>query len=1083
MTILLALITKPFAQAFVANVETVYGGRISAMASGSLSLPDSFRVVVATESANSIFYADGKFSLLGATNIGKFTVLPAANSTAGYGSNIQQIAYHPQSKLIFFVANGNIYSASTSAASATTIISTGNVVAILIESNKLYYMTRTGADNTYYIGNLDASGIYTASSNATITGQSYTKLVAGKNNQLYTFREGTDPQLATFSGTFSTSVTLTSVTTDAQVSLVNTIYWSAAGIYTDGTIFVGGSDNNGKKIANATSLGTAYTIINTGIVGTHGPNIDFYTGLFGNYHVYFASIYSNNKGTIGSWNNFGNTSFETHPNDGTVHAVANVIAGGAVMMTTDQGLGLTKNSGSVITEINNGIEAVQVNDFDMNATKTHGWLASKAGVRLVSNYNTSSQNWSNAMFPNRDGSPYYSAEMIGNNTDQAYVGNVRLYKTTNSGTTWTRVFTAENAPYNFNSSAVVEAIEVSKDNNNIVMAGYSQEGTNSGGCFYSLDGGVSWSQLLIKATSTGQDIDVNDIVFTKESGKIVAYIGVEYTTTHNGVYRAEFDGTSTWTLSQNTTLANSGDGISLPFNVKDLDASPTGDTLIFVGTSGTAGSGNGFFKIISSDNKWYKINVNSSSLSLTNINAGAIGLDTLFLSQDNKIAYAKITKATMTLHDYSTLPVGTQSTCLYYDALVGGGSTGFYAFRGNNPLPTVAISPVANVALCSGSSALLSTNTTGSGLSYKWYKDGTEITGATASSYAVTQAGSYLVIVTNSNGSASSNEVNITVNPLPTAMATAATATSFCTGSTVTLNANTATGFTYQWLKDGANITGATSAIYSANSSGSYTVGVTNASTGCVASSSAIAVTVHSLPVASISATTATTFCAGGSVILNASTGSGLTYQWLKDASNITGATASSYTANSSGNYSVRITNANSCINTSATTIVNAITVATPSIVQITDTLISNTTAGNQWYLNGSAITGAVSQKYKVLNSGQYYTKITDGIGCQSTNSNTINVVLTALTTVTANNKDWSVSPNPIINSQLRIIRKGVSANEKFRAQIVNQLGNICGDKLLNSGEIWQVHSLLPGNYIVRIIEKQQWVSIHFIKQ
>jgi hypothetical protein len=107
------------------------------------------------------------------------------------------------------------------------------------------------------------------------------------------------------------------------------------------------------------------------------------------------------------------------------------------------------------------------------------------------------------------------------------------------------------------------------------------------------------------------------------------------------------------------------------------------------------------------------------------------------------------------------------------------------------------------------------------------------------------------------------------------------------------LNANTGTGLSYQWKLNGTNITGATSSSYTANASGSYTVVVTNAST-CSSTSTATVVTVNTLPTATITPATATTFCQGGSVVLNANTGTGLTYQWFNNATAFSGATAAS---------------------------------------------------------------------------------------------------------------------------------------------------------------------------------------------
>ncbi|HKR06647.1 MAG TPA: T9SS type A sorting domain-containing protein [Bacteroidia bacterium] len=56
-----------------------------------------------------------------------------------------------------------------------------------------------------------------------------------------------------------------------------------------------------------------------------------------------------------------------------------------------------------------------------------------------------------------------------------------------------------------------------------------------------------------------------------------------------------------------------------------------------------------------------------------------------------------------------------------------------------------------------------------------------------------------------------------------------------------------------------------------------------------------------------ISAGGTTAFCAGGSVLLTAATGTA--YQWLKNGNTISGATASTYSATTAGNYTCEITN------------------------------------------------------------------------------------------------------------------------------------------------------------------------------
>ncbi|NBU72829.1 MAG: hypothetical protein EBS53_15535, partial [Bacteroidetes bacterium] len=77
----------------------------------------------------------------------------------------------------------------------------------------------------------------------------------------------------------------------------------------------------------------------------------------------------------------------------------------------------------------------------------------------------------------------------------------------------------------------------------------------------------------------------------------------------------------------------------------------------------------------------------------------------------------------------------------------------------------------------------------------------------------------------------------------------------------------------------------------------------------------------------SITAAGPTTFCQGGSVVLNAISGTGLNYQWQNNGSNISGATNASYTATTAGSYTVVVFNASTCSTVSAATIV---TVTTP---------------------------------------------------------------------------------------------------------------------------------------------------------
>jgi hypothetical protein len=94
-------------------------------------------------------------------------------------------------------------------------------------------------------------------------------------------------------------------------------------------------------------------------------------------------------------------------------------------------------------------------------------------------------------------------------------------------------------------------------------------------------------------------------------------------------------------------------------------------------------------------------------------------------------------------------------------------------------------------------------------------------------------------------------------------------------------------------------------------------------------------ISVNTLPSASISAGGSTTICQGSSVILNANAGIGLTYQWQNNGTTIAGETSASFTATTTGLYTVVVTNSNNCSATSSATTVTVNSNLTPSFNQV----------------------------------------------------------------------------------------------------------------------------------------------------
>jgi hypothetical protein len=296
---------------------------------------------------------------------------------------------------------------------------------------------------------------------------------------------------------------------------------------------------------------------------------------------------------------------------------------------------------------------------------------------------------------------------------------------------------------------------------------------------------------------------------------------------------------------------------------------------------------------------------------------------------------------------------------------------------------------------------------------YQWYQDNNTLNGETNSTYQATAVGTYYVTAS-SNGCVTAQSAGYVVqNPTPHApFLTAGGPTTFCTGGSVTLQSNSATGI--QWYKDGVAIPGAGSQNYVATVSGSYNAQLN--ALGCHSQiGNPIVVTVNPLPEAPVVTPGGpTTFCAGGSVTLTSSSATG--NQWLLNGNPIGGATAQQYVATLSGDYAVTTTDGNSC--TSAASQAVSVTVnplpATPTITPGgpttfctggSVTLTSSAASGNQWFVNGNPIGGATGTAYVATSSGSYTVNTTNGNSCTSAAS--------AATGVTVN----SIPATPVIGT------------------------------------------------------------------
>jgi hypothetical protein len=173
--------------------------------------------------------------------------------------------------------------------------------------------------------------------------------------------------------------------------------------------------------------------------------------------------------------------------------------------------------------------------------------------------------------------------------------------------------------------------------------------------------------------------------------------------------------------------------------------------------------------------------------------------------------------------------------------------------------PSIASQP-ENLTVVQGNTASFTVGASGTGpLTYQWKHAGTNLPGATGSTYVKNNAqpadaGSYFVTITNSVGTTNSVAVTLTVNVPPTITAHPQS-TNVNIGGNVTFNV-AATGSpapSYQWQFNGTNIVGATGTTYTRNNvqpadAGDYSVMVSNIVTALTSDLATLTVNSPSAP-------------------------------------------------------------------------------------------------------------------------------------------------------------------------------------------------------------------------------------------
>jgi gliding motility-associated-like protein len=333
-----------------------------------------------------------------------------------------------------------------------------------------------------------------------------------------------------------------------------------------------------------------------------------------------------------------------------------------------------------------------------------------------------------------------------------------------------------------------------------------------------------------------------------------------------------------------------------------------------------------------------------------------------------------------------------------------------------NPIPTTTASN--NSPICSGASLNIN-STTFPGATYSWSGPN----GFTSSQQSFTipnadlsNAGVYTVSITANGCTGTPSSTTVTINSVPPPVA--ASNSPICAGATLNLTASTVTGATYTWTgPNGFTANVQNPSIANATPAASGTYYVTANVSGCNSSApDSVVVTVNPIP--SVTASSNTPVCQGGTINLTASTFPGATYTWTGPngfTSNQQNPTISNATVAMSGTYSVTATANNCSSNTAATTSITVVPTTPPTASNNTPVCAGGTinlTASNiigatySWTgPNGftSNLQNPIITNATTAQSGTYSVIATIN-GCTSSSPATTNVVVNPIPTITASN-------------------------------------------------------------------------------
>ena len=233
-----------------------------------------------------------------------------------------------------------------------------------------------------------------------------------------------------------------------------------------------------------------------------------------------------------------------------------------------------------------------------------------------------------------------------------------------------------------------------------------------------------------------------------------------------------------------------------------------------------------------------------------------------------------------------------------------------------------------NGPVCEGATLTL-TGGPGGMTSYSWTGpngfSSTSQSPTVSTNTTLAMAGTYTLTVTDSGGCSDQAGTSVTVNAKPAA--TASSNSPVCEGGTIQLTGGPSGAYTYSWSGPNGFSNTTQSPTVSTNATtamaGTYSLTVTNSTTGCVSNPASTTVVVNAKPTATASSNSPV--CEGSTIILTGGPGGMSTYNWTGPSGFSSSLQSPTVTTNATlamaGTYTLTVTNNNGCSASNTTSV------------------------------------------------------------------------------------------------------------------------------------------------------------------